>query len=155
MAILIDDSHKKFMKLALVESEKSLYKNEVPVGSIIIYENKIIGKGHNRPISKNDPTSHAEIEAIKDAAKTIKNYRLTGSIMYVTLEPCAMCYGAIIHARISRLVFGAYDPKTGVCGSSIKLHEQECFNHAPEIIGGVMEEDCSSMLKDFFRDLRN
>jgi len=127
----------------------------VPVGAIIVMDNKIIGRGHNLSISNNDPSSHAEIEAIRNAAKHLKNYRLNKASLYVTLEPCAMCYGAIIHARISRLVFGAFDPKTGVCGSSIKLYEQKCFNHIPEIIGGVMEEDCSLILKDFFKERRN
>jgi len=116
---------------------------------------EIISQSHNQPISQNDPTSHAEINAIRKASHNLGNYRLTGATLYVTLEPCAMCYGAIVHARISRLVFGAYDPKTGVCGSSIQLHEQACFNHAPEIIGGVLEEDCSLILKDFFKERRN
>jgi len=145
----------KFMKLAYIEAQKSKAINEVPVGAIILMNNEIISKGHNQSISQNDPTSHAEINALRHATKKTDNYRLTGATLYVTLEPCAMCYGAIVHARISRLVFGAYDPKTGVCGSSIKLHEQECFNHNPEIIGGVLEEDCSLILKNFFKERRN
>jgi len=145
----------KFMKLAYIEAQKSKAINEVPVGAIILMNNEIISRGHNQSISQNDPTSHAEINALRHAAKKTDNYRLTGATLYVTLEPCAMCYGAIVHARISRLVFGAYDPKTGVCGSSIKLDEQECFNHNPEIIGGVLEEDCSLILKNFFKERRN
>jgi len=127
----------------------------VPVGAIIIMNGEVISKSHNKSISQNDPTSHAEINALRNAASKVRNYRLTGATLYVTLEPCAMCYGAIVHARITRLVFGAYDPKTGVCGSSIKLHEQACFNHSPEITGGVLEEDCSLILKDFFKERRN
>ena len=100
-----------FMELALLEAIKSKQINEVPVGSVVVLDGKIIGKSHNQPISKFDPTSHAEINAIRQAAREIGNYRLTGASLYVTLEPCAMCYGAIIHARISRLVFGAYDPR--------------------------------------------
>jgi len=151
----IFDSDEQFMKLALQEAQKSKVMNEVPVGAVIVINGKVISKSHNKSISQNDPTSHAEINAIRKASVNLGNYRLTGSTLYVTLEPCAMCYGAIIHARITRLVFGAYDSKTGVCGSSIKLHEQECFNHAPAIKGGVLEKDCSLILKDFFKKRRN
>ena len=149
------DSDEQFMKLALQEAQKSQEMNEVPVGAIIIMNGEVISKSHNKSISQNDPTSHAEINALRNAASKVRNYRLTGATLYVTLEPCAMCYGAIVHARITRLVFGAYDPKTGVCVSSIKLHEQACFNHSPEIIGGVLEKDCSLILKDFFKERRN
>jgi tRNA(adenine34) deaminase len=149
------DSDEQFMNLALQEAQKSQELNEVPVGAIIVMNGEVISKSHNKSISQNDPTSHAEINALRNAAKKVGNYRLTGATLYATLEPCAMCYGAIVHARIPRLVFGAYDPKTGVCGSSIKLHEQECFNHTPEIKGGVLEIDCSLILKDFFKGRRN
>ena len=145
----------KNMKLALQEAQKSREMNEVPVGAIIVVNGQIISKSHNKPIFQNDPTSHAEINALRLASKNLGNYRLTGATLYVTLEPCAMCYGAIVHARISRLVFGAYDSKTGVCGSSIDLSDQTCFNHTPKIIGGVLEEDCSLILKDFFKKKRN
>jgi tRNA(adenine34) deaminase len=150
--LIIDE---KFMRLAFQESQKSKDINEVPVGAIVVMNNEVVSRAHNQPISQNDPTSHAEINALRLASKILGNYRLTKATLYVTLEPCAMCYGAIIHARIPRLVFGAYDTKSGVCGSSIKLHEQECFNHIPEIIGGVLEEDCSLILKDFFKERRN
>jgi len=149
------DIDEKYMILALEEAYKSQERNEVPVGAIVVLNNEVISKSHNLPIFQNDPTSHAEINVIRNACKQLGNYRLTEAEIYVTLEPCAMCYGAIVHARISRLVFGAYDPKTGVCGSSTKLHEQECFNHTPEIVGGVLEEDCSLILKDFFKNKRN
>ena len=151
----VSDTDKKFMSLALREAQKSREINEVPVGAIVVINDKIISYAHNEPISQNDPTSHAEINALRLASKIRDNYRLTGATLYVTLEPCAMCYGSIVHARISRLVFGAYDPKTGVCGSSIKLHEQKCFNHTPEIKGGVLERDCSLILKDFFKERRD
>jgi len=153
MTILTLDE--KFMALALQEAQKSQEMNEVPVGAIVVMNDEIISQSHNQSISQNDPTSHAEINVLRLASKILGNYRLTGATLYATLEPCAMCYGAIIHARISRLVFGAYDPKTGVCGSSINLHEQECFNHSPEIIGGILEKDCSLILKDFFKERRN
>ncbi len=149
------DIDEKFMNLALQEAQKSKEINEVPVGAIVIMNDEIISQCHNQPISQNDPTSHAEINAIRKASENLGNYRLTGATLYVTLEPCAMCYGAIVHARITRLVFGAYDSKTGVCGSSITLHEQACFNHFPEIRGGMLEEDCSLILKDFFKERRN
>jgi len=148
------DIDAKFMTLAIQEAKKSKEMNEVPVGAIVVMNDEIISQSHNQSISQNDPTSHAEINALRLASRILDNYRLTGSSLYVTLEPCAMCYGAIVHSRISRLIFGAYDTKTGVCGSSIKLHEQACFNHSPEIIGGVLEEDCSLILKDFFKEKR-
>ena len=142
------------MRLAIEEAIKAQLKGEIPVGAVLTVNEKIISTAHNLSISHSDPTSHAEINAIRKSSENLGNYRLTGATLYVTLEPCAMCYGAIIHARITRLVFGAYDTKTGVCGSSIKLHEQECFNHVPEIIGGVLEEDCSLILRDFFKERR-
>ena len=143
------------MRVAIMEAHKSRELNEVPVGAIIVLNGEIIAKSSNKPILQNDPTSHAEINSIRIAAKFLRNYRLTGATLYSTLEPCAMCYGAIVHARISKLVFGAFDSKKGVCGSSIKLHEQNCFNHAPEIVGGVLEEECSLILKNFFKKRRN
>ena len=148
------DIDEKYMILALEEAYKSKERNEVPVGAIVVINSEVIAKAHNQSIFQNDPTSHAEINVIRNACKQLGNYRLTEAEIYVTLEPCAMCYGAIVHARISRLVFGAYDPKTGVCGSSIKLHEQGCFNHTPDILGGALEEDCSLILKDFFKEKR-
>jgi len=149
------NSDEQFMKLALQEAQKSKEMNEVPVGAIIVINGEVISKSHNKSISGNDPTSHAEINALRNAAKKVGNYRLTDASLYVTLEPCAMCYGAVVHARISRLIFGAYDSKTGVCGSSIKLHQQKCFNHIPELTEGVLKEDCSLILKDFFKERRN
>ena len=149
------DIDEKFMRFAFIEAQKSKSINEVPVGAIIVMNDRVISRAHNLSISQNDPTSHAEINALRNAGKKIDNYRLTGATLYVTLEPCAMCYGAIVHARISRLVFGAYDPKTGVCGSSSNLYEQACFNHSPQITGGVLEEKCSLILKDFFKKRRD
>ena len=150
-----NQNYKKFMSIALSEAQKSKAINEVPVGAIIVINNEVISRAHNQSISQNDPTSHAEINVLRDAAKKVCNYRLIDATLYVTLEPCAMCYGAIVHARISRLVFGAYDPKTGVCGSAFNLDEQAIFNHKPHIIGGILEYDCSLILKDFFRKRRN
>ena len=148
-------SDKVFMSMALEEAHRSRDMNEVPIGAILVINNKIVSHAHNMPISQNDPTSHAEINVLRKAAKKIGNYRLTGATLYVTLEPCIMCYGAIVHSRISRLVFGACDSKKGICSSSIKLHEHEYFNHTPLITGGVMKDECSLLLKDFFRDKRS
>jgi len=142
--------HDFWMQKALEEAKKSLSKNEVPVGAVIIFDGVIIGRGHNQPILKTDPTSHAEIEAIRNASEKMKNYRLNGADLYVTLEPCAMCFGAIIHSRISNIFFGASDQKSGVCGSCEDLSEKKYFNHKPHIIGQIMANECSKILKDFF-----
>ena len=145
----------KFIELAIIEANKAKDMGEVPVGAVITLQDKVLSTGHNLVINNNDPTAHAEIIAIRNAASLINNYRTDKLSLYVTLEPCAMCYGAIVHARISRLIFGAYDYKTGVCGSSIKLHEQNCFNQTPEIKGGILERECSLILKEFFQEKRN
>jgi len=143
------------MKIALDEAKKSYNSDEVPVGAVIVLKDEIIGKGHNQSILKNDPSSHAEIEAIRNASENIQNYRLTGADLYVTLEPCAMCYGAIVHSRIARVFYGANDPKTGVCGTCDNLSQKSYFNHKPEIVGQVMEKECSKILKDFFKAKRS
>jgi len=150
-----NQNYKKWMNIALSEAEKASKKNEVPVGAIIIYQNNIISYGHNNSISKNDPTLHAEIDAIRKACKKIGNYRLTNTTLVVTLEPCLMCYGAIVQSRISKVIFGAYDLKTGVCESCADIKKLRCFNHKPDVIGGILEEKCSLILKDFFKERRN
>jgi len=152
---MIKDQDEYFMKIAIEQAHKAKAIGEVPVGAVLVANKKIISKSHNTSIRNCDPTAHAEINVLRDSAISLDNYRIKDSIIYTTLEPCAMCYGAIVHARISRLVFGAYDPKTGVCGSSFNLHQQTCFNHLPEITGGVLEEDCSLILKSFFKERRN
>ena len=147
--------HNFWMQKALEEAKKSLSKNEVPVGAVIVFDGEIIGRGHNQPILKKDPTSHAEIEAIRNASEAIKNYRLKGADLYVTLEPCAMCFGAIVHARISNIFFGAGDQKSGVCGSCEDLSDNKYFNHKPHITGHIMANECSKILKDFFKVRRS
>ena len=144
----------KFMKLALELAKKAELKNEVPVGALIVQDGKIIGRGMNTSISDYDPTSHAEINAIREAAKAIKNYRLKNCSIYVTLEPCAMCVGAIQHARIEKIIYGARDPKTGACGSMIDLISVKEINHHAEAIGGILEKECGQILKDFFLSKR-
>jgi len=148
------DEDLKFMKLALGLAKKAKLKNEVPVGALIVWNGEIIGQGMNTSISDHDPTSHAEINAIREAAKAIKNYRLKDCAIYVTLEPCAMCVGAIQHARIEKIIYGAPDPKTGACGSMIDLISVKEMNHHAEAIGGILEKECGQILKDFFLSKR-
>ena len=144
----------KWMQYAIIEANIAKDKGEVPVGSIIVQNNQIIAKAHNCPISKNNPTAHAEIEALRKAGKKLLNYRLPKTTLYVTLEPCAMCLGAMIHARIERVVFGASDLKSGVCGSSANLLSESFFNHMIKVSGGVLERDCQKIIKSFFKARR-
>jgi tRNA(adenine34) deaminase len=140
----------KFMQLALNLAKKAGLEDEVPVGAVIIKNGEVIGQGMNTSIKDHDPTSHAEINAIREAAKKIKNYRLKDCSIYVTLEPCAMCVGAIQHARIGKIIYGASDPKTGACGSMINLIGIKEINHHARAAGGILEKECSQILKDFF-----
>ena len=145
----------KWMRIALNEANLAMDENEIPVGAVLVKNDKLIAQSHNRPINKNDPTAHAEIELLRKAGEQQKNYRLIGSTLYVTLEPCAMCFGAMIHARIERIVFGASDPKTGVCGSCINLNEEKIFNHKISITGRVLEKESSELLRLFFKSRRD
>ena len=144
----------KWMQIAIQEAIKAEKEGEVPIGAVLVKDGLLIAKAHNQPISKNDATAHAEIQLIRAAGKKLKNYRLTETSLYVTLEPCAMCLGAIMHARIKRIVYGAHDPKTGVCGSSEDLTNANCFKHKIHITGGVSERKCSQLLQTFFKLLR-
>ena len=141
----------KWMQIAIREANLAKNKGEVPVGAIIIQNNRIIAKAHNSPISKNDPTAHAEVLVIRNASKKLQNYRLPGTTLYVTLEPCAMCLGAVIHARINRIVFGTSDPKSGVCSSTANLTSEAFFNHKIIVNGGILEQDCKKILQSFFK----
>ena len=145
----------KWMRIALNEANLAMDENEIPVGAVLVKNDKLIAQSHNRPINKNDPTAHAEIELLRKAGEQQKNYRLIGSSLYVTLEPCAMCFGAIVHARIDRIVFGASDPKTGVCGSCMNLNEEKFFNHKISITRGILEEESSKLLRLFFKSRRD
>ena len=140
----------KWMKIAISEALLAMDENEVPVGAILVQENNLITQAHNRPIKNNDPTAHAEIEVLRKAGEKLQNYRLAKTTLYVTLEPCAMCLGAMIHARIERVVFGASDPKSGVCGSTIDLSSESIFNHQISVSGGVLEHECKNILQSFF-----
>ena len=143
-----------FMCVALDLAQQASKEGEVPVGAVVVKGHTIIGRGYNRPISAADPTAHAEVEALRDAARHLGNYRLLDCTLYVTLEPCVMCAGAIFHARIARLVYGAKDHKTGACGSVIDLPAEKQLNHHTLVIGGVLEDQTSALLKKFFTERR-
>ena len=142
------------MRAALAEAKAGAKSGEVPVGAVVVAGGEIIARGHNRSETDNDPSAHAEIVALREAARKTGNYRLADATLYVTLEPCAMCMGALVQARIERLVFGAYDPKAGAAGSAIDLSDSPSFNHRFEINGGVLAEECGAPLKAFFESRR-
>jgi len=146
--------NEKYMRLAILEAQKAYKNGEVPIGAIVVYDGKVIVIAHNQTITKNDPTAHAEILALRKAGKVLNNYRLNDITLYVTVEPCAMCAGAIINARIGKLVFGAYEPKSGCVSSKAHLFEAGLFNHTVEVLGGVLETECSAILSRFFRGKR-
>ncbi len=139
-----------FMREALALAQRAAELGEVPVGAVVVRDGTIIGRGFNQPISARDPTAHAEVVALRDAAAATGNYRLVGSQLYVTLEPCAMCAGAIIHARVARLVYGAADPKTGACGSVVDLFRESRLNHHTSVLAGVLAEPSAKLLSAFF-----
>lgn len=143
----------RYMREALTEAQKAVQRGEVPVGAVVVKDARIIARGYNKPVSENDPTAHAEIVALRDACQQRENYRLSGCDLYVTLEPCAMCLGAAIQARVRRLVFGAYDPKSGAVESTISFSFDK-LNHCIEIKGGVLAAECGKILKDFFEQRR-
>ncbi len=138
------------MRAALEQAHLAGRCGEVPVGAVVVCDGQIVGRGFNQPIGRHDPTAHAEVMALRDAGQRLGNYRLPGCELYVTLEPCAMCSGAIMHARLSRVVFGARDPKTGVAGSVIDLFQEKRLNHHATIVGGVLAEECGALLSGFF-----
>jgi tRNA(adenine34) deaminase len=143
-----------YMHQAISQAHNAWALGEVPVGAVVVKDGEIVATGFNQPIGTHDPTAHAEIMALRAAAEILGNYRLPGCELYVTLEPCAMCAGAMMHARLARVVFGAPDPKTGACGSVVNLFEQEKLNHHTEVTGGVMAEECAALLKEFFAERR-
>ena len=143
-----------YMRLALTQAQHAWDLGEVPVGAVLVKDGEVIACGFNAPIARHDPCAHAEIMALRAAATILGNYRLPGCELYVTLEPCAMCAGAMLHARLARVVYGAADPKTGAGGSVLNLFEQPQLNHHTELIGGVMADACGQLLKDFFAERR-
>ncbi len=142
------------MREALALARDAWAAGEVPVGAVVVRDGEIVGRGFNAPISRHDPSAHAEIMALRDAAENLGNYRLPGCALYVTLEPCAMCMGAIFHARIERVVYGASDLKTGACGSIINLPAEARLNHHAEVVGGILADECGGLLSDFFAQRR-
>lgn len=142
------------MRQALREAKRGLEEQEVPVGAVVVQGGRVIARAHNRPVHLSDPTGHAEILALRRAARRLGNYRLTDCTLYATIEPCAMCAGAIVHARLRRLVFGATDPKAGASGSVLAVLNHPKLNHQVEVTGGVLADDCAALLREFFRDRR-
>jgi tRNA(adenine34) deaminase len=148
------DQHEAFMREALSLACTAAAAGEVPVGAVVVCDGVIIGRGFNRPICGHDPTAHAEIMALREAAATRQNYRLPGCTLYVTIEPCTMCFGAAVHARIEHVVYGAKEAKSGCIDSNLHLSQQDCFNHQVNCVGGVLEQECSKLISDFFAQRR-
>jgi tRNA(adenine34) deaminase len=147
------DEH--FMRTAMELGREAWRRGEVPVGAVVVLDGAVIGEGFNQPIGTSDPTAHAEMVALRDAAKRIGNYRLTGATLYVTIEPCQMCVGAMVHARVARVVYGAREPKAGAIESAMRAHEHPSLNHRMTATGGVLEADCRELMQGFFRDRRS
>ena len=143
-----------FMQRALVLAQRAADSGEVPVGAVVVASDQVIGEGFNQPITSSDPTAHAEIVAMRNAAAHLQNYRLSGCDLYVTIEPCTMCVGAMIHARIRRIIFGAPEPRAGALTSQLRLLDQSHFNHSIDWVGGVLEQPCGALIRDFFKSRR-
>jgi tRNA(adenine34) deaminase len=146
--------HTQFMRDALAEAAAAARAGEVPVGAVVVIDGQILGRGHNQPISSSDPTAHAEIVAMRDAARRIGNYRLPGATLYVTVEPCLMCVGAMVHARIGTLVFGTTEPKAGAIESTQRAHEHPALNHRFLVVSGVLARECRDVMSEFFASRR-
>jgi tRNA(adenine34) deaminase len=147
--------HEYYMQEALKEAGKAFERDEVPVGAVIVYKNKIVARAHNQIVTLKDPTAHAEMIAITQVADYLKNERLINCSLYVTIEPCPMCAGAAVLARIEKIIYGADDPKSGACGSVINIASNKKLNHRIEVISGILREDCAALLKEFFREKRS
>ena len=145
---------RQFMQQALEQAELASIAGEVPVGAVLVRDGQVISRGFNQPISNHDPSAHAEMMALRAAAQAESNYRLSGTTLYVTLEPCTMCAGAMLHARVERVVFGATDPKTGAAGSVLNVFAEKQINHQTQVEGGIMGDECGQVLRDFFKERR-
>ena len=146
--------HDGFMREALALAAEARDAGEVPVGAVVVIDGVVVGRGYNRPIGTHDPTAHAEVVAIRDAARQVGNYRLSGATLYVTVEPCMMCVGAMVHARIGTLVFGATEPRAGAIVSTGRFHEHPAFNHRVEVVSGVLAAECGEIVRRFFQGRR-
>jgi tRNA(adenine34) deaminase len=144
----------RVMRAALEQAREAARRDEVPVGAVVVINGAVVGAGFNQPRGAQDPTAHAEIVALRDAARHVGNYRLTGSTLYVTIEPCQMCVGAMVHARVARLVYGALEPRAGAVDSAMRAHEHPALNHRMAATGGVLEAECRDMIQEFFRERR-
>ena len=151
----MNKTHEKWMMLAIEQARIAQKIDEVPVGAVLVQNDQLIASAHNQPIINHDPTAHAKIQVLRAAGQKLQNCRLPDTTLYVTLEPCTMCLGAMIHARVSRVVFGAYDQKTGVCGSCQDLSTSSCFNHSINTHGGIFASECKDLLQHFFKNRRN
>jgi tRNA(adenine34) deaminase len=151
----MDGADAHYMRAALAQAALAQARGEVPVGAVVVLDGQVIGAGFNQPINAHDPTAHAEVVAIRAAAARAGNYRLTGATLYVTIEPCQMCVGAMVHARIARLVYGAREPKAGAIESAMRAHEHPALNHRMEATGGVLEEECRATIQGFFAERRS
>jgi tRNA(adenine34) deaminase len=145
----------EFMRAALELAREARERGEVPVGAVLVMDGEIVGRGFNQPVSKNDPTAHAEIVALRQAGRETGNYRLAGSTMYVTIEPCQMCVGAMVHARVARVVYGTPEPKAGAIESAMRAHEHPSLNHRLEVTGRVLEDECREVIQTFFQERRS
>lgn len=152
--MLAEEQDEHWMRRALALAERGAAQGEVPVGAVVVLDGEVVGEGWNQPIGSSDPTAHAEVVALRQAAATLGNYRLPGACLYVTLEPCTMCVGALIHARVQRLVYGTVEPKAGAVRSQLRLLEQEFYNHRPSVTSGVLEQPCRDQLTGFFHQRR-
>lgn len=150
----MSETDDRWMRLALAEAARALAAGEVPIGALVVLDERVIGAGFNQPIGARDPTAHAEILALRQAAASIGNYRLTGADLYVTVEPCLMCAGALVHARIRTVFFGAPEPRSGAIVSAVRALEVPGLNHRVEAVGGILEEECRAIIQSFFRDRR-
>lgn len=150
-----EDRDEYWMRQALIQAELAAAAGEVPIGAVVVKQDRLIASGWNQPIASQDPSAHAEIQALRAAGTVLRNYRLPDTTLYVTLEPCLMCAGAMIHARVSRLVFGAHDSKRGVVDSHWEVFDAPWLNHRVKVVGGVLEQECAALLKGFFRDRRD
>lgn len=150
----MNDTFEEWMREALVEARKAFDAGEVPVGAVVVLDGRIVGRGFNQPIFATDPTAHAEIVALREAALAVGNYRLVGSTLVVTIEPCLMCVGAMVHARVETVVYGAAEPKAGAIVSSCQAHENPALNHRMQAVGGVLADECRALIQEFFQQRR-